>query len=349
MFGGIDVEIIAALLLDTIYGDPRCVPHPVAGIGRLIVFYEKILYAREGAKARGALLCAAVLVTVGAAVWLLLSLAASINTWVYATVNIYLLYVAIAFKSLKKESAPVAFLLASGDLDGARRQVGRIVGRDTELLSESGVVRATVETIAESYVDGIVSVLFYMALGSLCGQAALFAWLFKAASTMDSMIGYDDERYHDFGWAAAKLDDVLNFIPARIGGVVAIAAGALCGMDYRHAWRVFRRDRLNHKSPNSAHGESVFAGLLGIQLGGGAFYGGEWEPRPTLGDDMRDPKPNDILRAHNILNVSVALCALLIFVILEASTIRELYYTVLAIDYVMTVIYGFFEMLYRGG
>lgn len=343
------MDIIAALLLDAQFGDPRVLPHPVVLIGKCINFYERIFYSKDNGRARGVALCAAVLVTVGAAVSLLLSLAASYSGWIYTTVNIYLLYAAIAFKSLKKESTPVAILLAGGDLEGARRQVGRIVGRDTDRLSDSGVVRAAVETIAESYVDGIVSVLFYMALGSLCGQAALFAWIFKAASTMDSMIGYDDDRYHDFGWAAAKLDDILNFIPARIGGVVAIAAGALCGMDYRRAWRVFLRDRLNHKSPNSAHGESVFAGLLGIQLGGGAFYGGEFEPRPTLGDNLREPKPNDIFRAHNILNVSVALCALIIFVILEASTIKELYYTVLAIDYAMTVICAFFEMLYRGG
>ena len=313
--GGVALQIIMALLLDAIFGDPRGIPHPVAGIGRLISFYEKFFYGRGGSKVGGAMLCAAVLVTVGAAVSLVLSFAAFMGEWAYAAVNIYLLYAAIAFKSLKDESAPVARLLAEGDLEGARRQVGRIVGRDTDRLSESGVVRAAVETIAESYIDGIVSVLFYMALGSLCGHAALFAWLFKAASTMDSMIGYDDERYHDFGYAAAKLDDALNFIPARLGGVIAVAAGALANMDYKRAWRIFLRDRRNHKSPNSAHGESVFAGLLGIQLGGGAFYGGEWEPRPTLGDDLREPEPDDIFRAHYILNISVAICAVLIFAI----------------------------------
>ena len=276
------MQIIMALLLDAVFGDPRGIPHPVAGIGRLISFYEKFFYGSRGAKAGGAMLCAAVLVTVGAAVSLLLSFAAFIGGWLYTAVDIYLLYAAIAFKSLKDESAPVARLLSEGDLEGARRQVGRIVGRDTDRLSEGGVVRAAVETIAESYIDGIVSVLFYMAIGHMLGgYEALFAWLFKAASTMDSMIGYDDERYHDFGYAAAKLDDLLNFIPARIGGVIAVAAGALANMDYKRAWRIFLRDRRNHKSPNSAHGESVFAGLLGIQLGGGAFYGGVWEPRPT--------------------------------------------------------------------
>lgn len=305
-----------ALLLDSVFGDPRGIPHPVAGIGRLISFYEKFFYGSRGAKAGGAMLCAAVLVTVGAAVSLVLSFASFVGEWAYAAVNIYLLYAAIAFKSLKDESAPVARLLAEDDLEGARRQVGRIVGRDTERLSEGGVVRAAVETIAESYIDGIVSVLFYMAIGHLLGgQEALFAWLFKAASTMDSMIGYDDARYHDFGYAAAKLDDVLNFIPARIGGVIAVAAGALANMDYKRAWRIFLRDRRNHKSPNSAHGESVFAGLLGIQLGGGAFYGGVWEPRHTLGDDLREPEPDDIFRAQYVLNIAVAICAVLIFAI----------------------------------
>ena len=309
------LQILAALLLDAIFGDPREVPHPVAGIGRLIAFYEKILYARDNAKTRGVELCVAVLFSVGAAVSLVLAFASLFGGVVYAAVNIYLLYAAIAFKSLKDESAPVAHYLAAGDLEAARRQVGRIVGRDTDKLSESGVVRAAVETIAESYIDGIVSVLFYMALGSLWGHAALFAWLFKAASTMDSMIGYDDERYRDFGFAAAKLDDALNFIPARLGALISIAAGALASMDYRRAWRIFYRDRLKHKSPNSAHGESVFAGLLGIELGGGAFYGGVFEPRPALGDNLREPEPNDILRAHYILNLSVALCAVLIFAI----------------------------------
>ena len=247
--GGVALQIIMALLLDAVFGDPRGIPHPVAGIGRLISFYEKFFYGSRGAKAGGAMLCAAVLVTVGAAVSLVLSFAAFIGEWAYAAVNIYLLYAAIAFKSLKDESAPVARLLAEGDLEGARRQVGRIVGRDTERLSEGGVVRAAVETIAESYIDGIVSVLFYMALGSLCGQAALFAWLFKAASTMDSMIGYDDERYHDFGYAAAKLDDALNFIPARLGGVIAVAAGALANMDYKRAWRIFPARQAQPQKP----------------------------------------------------------------------------------------------------
>nr|MCR5335491.1 cobalamin biosynthesis protein [Synergistes sp.] len=212
------------------------------------------------------------------------------------------------------ESLPVAKALAAGDLTAARLSVGRIVGRDTNRLDEAGVIRACVETIAESYVDGVVSVLFWACVGGYFGQAALFAWIFKASNTMDSMVGYDDERYHDFGFAAAKLDDVMNFIPARLGAAAAVAAGAAAGMDYRHAWKIFLRDRLKHKSPNSAHAESVFAGLLGIRLGGGAFYDGQWEPRPFLGDDTRGPEPNDITRAHHILTLSVAVCAVAILI-----------------------------------
>lgn len=310
--------ILAALLLDSLFGDPKCLPHPVVFIGRLISYYEKLLYSRGAdAKKNGFIFCAAVIGTTAAVVLAVLTLAGFFGSLLRRLLELYLLYAAIAFKSLKDESAPVARALAAGDLNAARLCVGRIVGRDTERLDEAGVIRACVETIAESYIDGVVSVLFWACVGAFFGQAALFAWIFKAANTMDSMVGYDDERYHDFGYAAAKLDDVLNFIPARIGAAAAVAAGALGGMEYKRAWKVFLRDRLKHKSPNSAHAESVFAGLLGIRLGGGAFYGGEWEERPFLGDDVRSPEPNDITRAHHILNLSVAICAAVIFIFLR--------------------------------
>lgn len=310
--------ILAALLLDAIFGDPKRLPHPVVLIGRVISYYENIFYSRGGdAKRNGFIFCAAVIGTAAAAVFALLYAAGIAGSLLRRALELYLLYAAIAFKSLKDESLPVAGALAAGDLAAARMSVGRIVGRDTERLDEAGVIRACVETIAESYVDGVVSVLFWAFVGGYFGQAALFAWIFKAANTMDSMVGYDDERYHDFGYAAAKLDDIMNFIPARLGAVAAVAAGALAGMDYKRAWRIFLRDRLNHKSPNSAHAESVFAGLLGVRLGGGAFYGGEWEPRPFLGDDIRSPEPNDIIRAHHILNLSVAVCAAAILLLLR--------------------------------
>ena len=305
--------IIEALLLDALLGEPRGIPHPVEVIGRLIDFLDKKLWSQSGARLRGLLLCVCVLAATGGFVLVLLEVCALIGPWVRYAAELYLLYAALAFRSLRDESLKVYAALSDGDLTAARRSLSYIVGRDTEQLDEKDVVRGCVETIAEGYVDGIVSPLFWMAVGACFGQAPLCAWLFKASSTMDSMIGYDDARYHDLGWAAAKLDDLLNFIPARLGGLLAVAAGGLAGCDARAGLRIFLRDRLKHKSPNSAHGESAFAGLLGIRLGGGAYYGGVFEPRPSLGDGNREPEAADILRSHKIMTFATALCAAVVY------------------------------------
>jgi len=307
------MNIMAALLLDCILGDPKGLPHPVIYVGRIISFWESIFYPVSNGKKSGLIFCISVLITVGAAVSLVLCIAGMSGKYIKGAVEIYLLYAAIAFKSLKDESAPVAAALLKRDITAAQKSLSHIVGRDTEKLDEKSIVRAAVETIAEGYVDGIVSVLFYMFVGSFFTCQVLFAWLFKAASTMDSMVGYENERYNDFGWAAAKLDDFLNFLPARLGGVIAVIGGGIAGFDWKRAIKIFLRDRKKHKSPNSAHGESAFAGLLGISLGGGAYYDGEFEARQVLGDGLRDPVHDDIFRAHKILNYSVAVCALIIF------------------------------------
>ena len=305
--------IIEALLLDALLGEPRGIPHPVEIIGRLIDFLDKKLWSRSGARLRGVLLCLCVLAATGLTVFVLLEICTLLGPWFRYAAELYLLYAAVAFRSLRDESFKVYKALDGGDLCAARHSLSYIVGRDTAELDEKGVVRACVETIAEGYVDGIASPLFWMAVGTCFGQGPLFVWLFKASSTMDSMIGYDDERYHDLGWAAARLDDLLNYVPARIGGLIAVAAGGLAGYDARAGLRIFLRDRLCHKSPNSAHGESAFAGLLGIRLGGGACYGGVFEARPTLGDDTREPQKADILRSHKILTFATALCAAVIY------------------------------------
>jgi len=214
---------------------------------------------------------------------------------------------------------PIAVSLFNEDLSRAQNDLASVVGRDTQNLDEAGVVRAAVETIGENFVDGVFSVLFFATLGYvICGPAGavILAWLFKAANTMDSMVGYNNEQYRDFGCASAKLDDALNFIPARLGGAIILLAGTCLGYPPLRGWRVFLRDRKKHKSPNSAHGESAFAGLLGIRLGGGASYGGIYEVRPEIGDqkapEAREPNAMDILRAHSILDASVALCALIL-------------------------------------
>jgi adenosylcobinamide-phosphate synthase len=265
------------------------------------------------------LLCCSVLATTAAILGLVL-LCASLNRWLYELATLYLLYAALAWSSLKDHTLPVALALSKGDLESARRALSLVVGRDTENLKEEDATRAAVESLGENFIDGVFSVLFFMILGFLCGGrtgAVLAAWIFKAASTLDSMVGYDNEEYRDFGYASARLDDFLNFIPARLGGLAVLAAGACRGYSFRRGLKVFLRDRKKHKSPNSAHGESAFAGLLGIRLGGGAFYGGEFEERPVIGDaDFREPEPADILSAHGIIDASVALSALAAYFLL---------------------------------
>jgi adenosylcobinamide-phosphate synthase len=307
--------LIVAVFLDALFGDPKGLPHPVAGIGRVIRFLEKKLYEKDDKRRVGVLFCGAVLAATAAVVGLTLLLASFVHPMLYSAAVLYLLYAALAWRSLKDQTLPVAISLFNGDLPRAREALAGVVGRDTQSLDEAGTVRATVETIGESFIDGVFSVLFFAALGhALFGAAGavVLAWLFKAASTMDSMVGYDDERYRDFGYASAKLDDALNFIPARLGGMVILLAGTCLGYKTMHGWRVFLRDRKKHKSPNSAHGESAFAGLLGIKLGGGASYGGAFEERPEIGDEVKAPEACDILRAHSILDASVALCALIL-------------------------------------
>lgn len=311
------LTIIIAMVLDAVFGDPKNVTHPVEVIGKIILFWEKFLYGEGNQRLNGFIFCLAVLFTVELMIFIILKLALLLYPPLYLMIEIFLLYSALSCRSLKDEAQPIAAALVRGDITGARSRLSGIVGRDTAVLSESGVVRATVETVAESYIDGVVAVLFYMVLGLFCGYAVPFAWFFKTVSTMDSMVGYDDERYRDYGFAAARLDDLLNFIPARIGAVLTVAAACFSDYDYKNAWQVFIRDRLKHKSPNSAHGESVFAGLLGITLGGGAYYCGEYESRPVLGDDFREPEPVDIWRACDILDRSYMLCALLVLIIVH--------------------------------
>ena len=305
-----------ALLLDVLLGDPHALPHPVVGVGRLIRFWEGRLYPGAGAPCavvRGAGLCVLVLLSTLAVVAGLLW-AAGWGGGLATAIEVYLLYAALAWRSLKDETMPVALALFRRNLPGARTALSRVVGRDTENLDAPSIVRGAVETVAENSVDGVMSVLFFAALGWAVGEGAgmaLAVWGFKAVSTMDSMVGYENARYREFGRAAARLDDALNFIPARLGGLAILAAGACLGMDAGEGMRVFLRDRKKHKSPNSAHGESAFAGLLGLRLGGSALYGGVAESRPYLGDGAQTPEAADVLRAHRLLDAASALFALL--------------------------------------
>jgi len=227
-------------------------------------------------------------------------------------VQVYLLYSAIAWRDLKDETEPVLRALMRDNLDDARKSLSFVVGRDVHNLSEREIISAAIETISENSIDGVISVMFYAFIGSLFNASCLCVWLFKAASTLDSMIGY--ERFGGFGRFAAKLDDALNFIPARLGGVI------IADFNVR-ALRIFFHDRLNHKSPNSAHGESAFAGVLDIRLGGGAFYDGKFIARPVINSQGKDCELHDIVMAWRLLDRSCALFALII--LLTELTLRN--------------------------
>ena len=294
-----------AVLLDSVLGDPQNFPHPVVFIGRFIDFWHKRLYASPRSFWRGLVLCAMTILVTCLTVWLVLYVCGC-----NMLVKVYLLYAALAWRDLKDETAPILECLRKNDLPNARRFLASVVGRDTQNLTEAEISRAAIETIAENSVDGVMSVLFWAGLGQALSAeygACVCVWTFKAASTLDSMVGY--EAFGRYGTPSARLDDAVNFIPARLGGIVIVFAGCLMG---KKALHVFLSDRLRHKSPNSAHGESAFSGVLGVKLGGGAFYGGVFEARDYINPNARDPRPNDIVSAWRVLDASCILFTILV-------------------------------------
>ena len=297
------LAIPAGYVLDLLFGDPAGRFHPVCLIGRLVSALEKKLSRGTDPvhrkQSKGAILTVSVifitgLVTAGILAASLLP-GGKTGRVLYLAIASLLCDSTLAVRDLQKESMQVAFALDRG-LPEARKALSRIVGRDTEDLDEAAVVRAAVETVAENTTDGVVSPLFYLILG---GPAA--AMIYKAVNTMDSMVGYKNERYLYFGRAAAKLDDVLNFIPARIAALLWIAAAGLCGEDMGGAWRIWRRDRLKHESPNSAQTESACAGSLQVALAGDAYYFGKLKKKPVIGDPVRKITPDDIRRADRMM------------------------------------------------
>ena len=300
-----------AVISDGILGDPRSFPHPVRFLGHVINFWRGIFFTDTGSYIRGLAVVIMTVITAGLSVCLALFV-----TGGSVILEVYLLYSAIAWRDLKDETLPVFLSLMKHDIDGARKNLSYVVGRDTENLDEAGIIRAVIETVAENSVDGVMSVIFFAAVGwAVGGDYGMCAavWVFKSASTLDSMLGY--ESFGRFGSPSAKLDDIMNFIPARLGGVIIILAGLFTGTgkNVREAFGVFMSDRLKHKSPNSAHGESAFAGVLGVRLGGGAEYGGKFESRPCLNENANDPEISDIIEAWRLLDISCLLSAVFCF------------------------------------
>lgn len=300
-----------AVMLDLLVGDPRWLPHPIRGIGRLITWLDRLLYPRKAEvialHTRGVVLCVLVVVSTVVGALAFLGLCRAVSPLLLVAGQVIVASSCLSARSLALESGLVLRRLRAGDLPAARGALAMIVGRDTETLDEQEIARATVETVAENITDGVVAPLFYLAIG---GPVAAMA--FKAVSTMDSMIGYRDDRYRYFGTCAARLDDLLNFIPARITGFVLLPLAALVvGGNGVHALRVVFADRLAHPSPNAAHGEAAVAGALGIQLGGFATYGGKQSYKPLLNMRGRGPRADDIRRTTITAYATTILCAAL--------------------------------------
>lgn len=299
--------LLTGFALDLLLGDPEWLVHPVRLIGAYIAFAEKKLRARGGDLRRSAvaLTASAVLLTMAVVALLLMLLRRAGRAPLFIGMAI-LDWLGLAARSLAKEARGVRSALEQG-VEQGRRQVARIVGRDTQALDAEEIVKATVETVAESTCDGVISPLFWAAVG---GPVAL--WGFKAASTLDSMVGYMDEHYRDIGWASARLDDALNYLPARLTALLMCLSALPAGLDARNALSIVRRDHANHSSPNCAWCEAAAAGAMHIQLGGAHEYFGKTVVKPTIGDADRPARPSDIEGAIALMVGSGLLAALIV-------------------------------------
>jgi adenosylcobinamide-phosphate synthase len=282
-----DWLILSAFVLDLLLGDPRPLPHPVVHIGNLINRLELFLVGLIGRRRdTGVLLVFLTLVISGAVAWGLIALGRAFSPAVGFAVGLWLAWTTLALHSLHKESRTVVKLVEQGELEEARSALALIVGRQTSHLDEEGIMRACIETVAENTSDGLVAPLFYLFLGG-----PILAILYKAVNTLDSMIGYRDDRYRELGWAAARLDDLVNLVPARLTAVLMTLAAFPLGLNGFNALKILRRDARLPDSPNAGFPEAAAAGALGVQLGGPAIYFGEATDKPRLGDSASPVSP----------------------------------------------------------
>jgi adenosylcobinamide-phosphate synthase len=299
--------LITAVLLDLLLGDPRWLPHPVVGIGRMITALEKLLRRlARNERLSGVLLIISVVGTTAVLSLLLLKGAYAIHPYIGLAVSVWLSSTCLAARSLHLESKLVADRLAAGDLQGARDFLSRIVGRDTEGLEEPEIWRALVETVAENTSDGVIAPLFFLMLG---GPALGLAY--KAVNTLDSMVGYKNEHYLRFGWASARFDDLANWLPARLTGILMVATAPFVRLSGSSAFRIMLRDGGNHSSPNSGIPEAAAAGALGVRLGGTNRYFGKPMEKPPIGDPLRDLSVDSYRGAIRLMYGSMALMLLL--------------------------------------
>ena len=303
--------LVFGFVLDLILGDPHTIPHPVVGIGRLISRLEQALRrlfpkTTQGENLAGGVLWFVVVLVSTVLPVLLLWLCHGVSPWLRLAVESIMCWQILAVKSLRHESMKVYHALKTGDIEKSRSAVSMIVGRDTARLDEAGVTRAAVETVAENTSDGVVAPLLFLAIGG-----APLGFFYKAVNTMDSMLGYVEPPYKNIGLIPAKMDDAVNYVPARLSALLMLVAGALLRLDVKNGWRIFKRDRFNHASPNSAQTESVCAGLLGLRLAGDAWYHGVLHEKPCIGDEKRPICHEDIPRAGKLLYATAFLSLIL--------------------------------------
>ena len=291
------IKIWIAYVLDLIFGDPQNVVHPVQVIGKIISAGEKVLLRKKYKFLAGAVLN---IFTVSITYTLMYLISKSVKISVFfMIIEIYLMYTIFSINSLAREGNRVYRILKEGDIEKARKDLSYLVSRDTEMMDEKMIIRSTMETISENTVDGIVAPMFYMFLGGMP-----LAMAYKAINTLDSMVGYKNEKYMDFGKFSAKVDDAANFIPARITGILIVLASMILGYDYKNSLKIFLRDRKNHSSPNSAHSEASVAGALGVQFGGKVSYFGKKTDKPTIGDKTKEFELEDIRKNIRIMYVT---------------------------------------------
>jgi len=304
---------LGAYIIDIIIGDPRRFPHPVIIIGKAVRFLERKIRRTSliGRKKGGIILCIAVVIPVYFITWGIVEGCFFINSLFGMIVTALLASMTLATRSLYDESKVVLKALNRGNIEEARKSLSMIVGRDTENLDEQGICRAVIETVSENLSDGIVSPMFYLALGGVP-----FAMAYKAVNTLDSMVGYKNERYANIGWFSAKMDDIWNWIPARLTGFIIVAVSFILRLNWRDSWKIMRRDGRNHSSPNSGISEAAAAGSLGIQLGGENRYCGEIVRKPTIGDAAKKIDRGDVKKAWVIMFFSSFLMAAVYVLIL---------------------------------
>jgi cobalamin biosynthesis protein cobD len=297
------IKIWIAYVLDLIFGDPQNIIHPVQIIGKMINIGEKSLLGKKYKSDRKYKFFAGMILNIT-----IISLTYGItylihrtseNSIIFTVAEIYLMYTVFSINSLAREGNRVYNILKEGNIERARKDLSYLVSRDTETMDEKMIIRSTMETISENTVDGIVAPMLYMFLGGLP-----LSMTYKAINTFDSMVGYKNEKYMDFGKFSAKLDDVANFIPARITGILIVIASVILGYDYKNSLKIFIRDRKNHSSPNSGHAEAGVAGALGVQFGGKVSYFGKEVDKPVIGDKIKDFELEDIKKNIKIMYVA---------------------------------------------